>query len=163
MPSCNTYHLTWVSLTLAWGISSRLLQQGTAAAPYLGPGVSPYRCRSWPSAWDSSSRPSCACAATAPRDAPLAAGPGLGRGWLLPTAAPGFGLGVAPQGYRPWPRTQGSSSRLPALTSDAHMLLISKYIWPCPWKRNAAWQLLNLSVECVEEDDYTLKTDLKRR
>ena len=22
MPSCNTYHLTWVSLTLAWGISS---------------------------------------------------------------------------------------------------------------------------------------------
>ena len=27
MPSCNTYHLTWVSLTLAWGISSWLLQQ----------------------------------------------------------------------------------------------------------------------------------------
>ena len=43
MPSCNTYHLTWVSLILAWGISSRLLQQSTATIPYLGRGVSPYR------------------------------------------------------------------------------------------------------------------------
>ena len=34
MPSCNTYHLIWVSLTLAWGIYSRLLQQSTAAVPY---------------------------------------------------------------------------------------------------------------------------------
>ena len=47
--------LPWV-----WGISSQLLQQSTAAAPYLGWGVSPYRHRSWPSTWDSSSRPSCA-------------------------------------------------------------------------------------------------------
>ena len=31
-----------------WGISSRLLQQSTAAAPYLGQGVSPHRCPSWP-------------------------------------------------------------------------------------------------------------------
>ena len=51
-------------LPWAWGISSRLLQQSTAAVPYLGWGVSPYRRRSWPSTWDSSSRPSCACAAT---------------------------------------------------------------------------------------------------
>lgn len=29
------YHLTWV-FTLGWGISSRLLQQRTAASPYLG-------------------------------------------------------------------------------------------------------------------------------
>ena len=35
MPSCNTYHLTWVSLTSSW-----LLQQSTAPAPYLGRGVS---------------------------------------------------------------------------------------------------------------------------
>ena len=42
------------------------------------------------------------------------------------------------------------------------MLLISKYIWPCPWKRNAAWQVLNLSVKCVKEDDYTFKTELKK-
>ena len=43
------------------------------------------------------------------------------------------------------------------------MLLMPKYIWPCPWKRNEAWQLLNLSVQCVKEDGYTFKTDLKRR
>ena len=31
----------------------------------------------------------------------LAAGPGLGREWLLPAATPGLGLGVAPQGHCP--------------------------------------------------------------
>ena len=36
MPSLSTYRLTGVSLT--WGISSRLLQQSAAAAPYLGMG-----------------------------------------------------------------------------------------------------------------------------
>ena len=43
MPSRNTYHLTWVSLTLdvgyllprTWGISSWLFQQRAATAPYL--------------------------------------------------------------------------------------------------------------------------------
>ena len=54
-------------LPWTWDISSRLLQQSTATAPYLGRGVSPYCHRSWPSTWDSSSRPSCACAATAPQ------------------------------------------------------------------------------------------------
>ena len=49
-----------------WGISSWLLQQSTATAPYLGWGVSPHRCPSWPWTWSSSSRPSCARAATAP-------------------------------------------------------------------------------------------------
>ena len=53
-------------LPWAWGISSRLLQQSTAIAPYLGWGVSPHRHPSWPSTWDSSSRPSCAHAAMAP-------------------------------------------------------------------------------------------------
>ena len=42
MPSRNTYRLTWVSLTLDGGYLFRLLQQNTAAAPYLGRGVSPY-------------------------------------------------------------------------------------------------------------------------
>ena len=37
MPSCNIYHFTWVSLD----IFSRLLQQSTATAPYLGWEVSP--------------------------------------------------------------------------------------------------------------------------
>ena len=53
-------------LPWAWGISSRLLQQSAAAAPYLGRGLSPHRRPSWPWTWNSSSRPSCACAATAP-------------------------------------------------------------------------------------------------
>ena len=52
--------LPWV-----WRISSQLLQQSVAAAPYLGWGVSPHRRPSWPSMWDNFSRPSCACAATA--------------------------------------------------------------------------------------------------
>ena len=41
-------------LPCAWGISSQLLQQSTAAAPYLGRGVSPYCRRSFlpnPSTW----------------------------------------------------------------------------------------------------------------
>ena len=50
--------LPWV-----WGISSRLLQQSAANAPYLGQGVSPHCRLSWPSTWDSSSRSSCARAA----------------------------------------------------------------------------------------------------
>ena len=41
-------------LPWAWGISSRLLQQSAAIAPYLGRGVSPHRRPSWPSTWDSS-------------------------------------------------------------------------------------------------------------
>ena len=49
-----------------WGISSRLLQQSAATAPYLGPGVSPHSCPFWPWMWNSSSRPSCIRAATAP-------------------------------------------------------------------------------------------------
>ena len=51
-------------LPWAWGISSWLLQQNAANAPYLGLGVSPHCHPSWPSKWDSSSRPSCAHAAT---------------------------------------------------------------------------------------------------
>ena len=64
--------------------------------------------------WDSSSRPSCAHAATNPRTwcgssqpLPLASG----AGWLLPAAALGLGSRVAPPGRRPWPWTWGGSSR----------------------------------------------------
>ena len=49
-----------------WGISLRLLQQSTAAAPYLGGGVSPHGRPSWPWGWSSSSRPSCTHAAATP-------------------------------------------------------------------------------------------------
>ena len=47
-------------LLWAWGISSWLLQQSSAAAPYLGRRVSPHCYPFWPSTWDSSSWPSCA-------------------------------------------------------------------------------------------------------
>ena len=49
-----------------WGLSSWLLQQSATAALYLGWGVSPHQPLSWPWMWNSSSRPSCACAATTP-------------------------------------------------------------------------------------------------
>ena len=42
-------------LPWTWGISSRLLQQSAAIAPYLGQGVSPHHRPSWPWTWGSSS------------------------------------------------------------------------------------------------------------
>ena len=42
MPSRDTYRLTWVSLTLDVGYLFRAAPQSTAAAPYLGRGVSPH-------------------------------------------------------------------------------------------------------------------------
>ena len=53
-------------LPWTWGISSRLLQQSAATAPYLGRGVFSHGCPSWPWTWSSSSRPSCTHAAAAP-------------------------------------------------------------------------------------------------
>ena len=41
MPSLSAYHLTWVSLTLDLSISSWLLQQSAATAPFLERGVAP--------------------------------------------------------------------------------------------------------------------------
>ena len=59
IPSCKTYHLTWVSLTLDVGYLF-------TAAPYLGQGLSLHRRPSWPWTWGSLSQPSCTCAAIAP-------------------------------------------------------------------------------------------------
>ena len=70
-------------LPCMWGISSQLLQQSTATAPYLGRGVSPHHRPSWPWTWSSSSRPSCN------------------------TQPPLLGCGVAPLGRWPWPRVWG--------------------------------------------------------
>ena len=52
----------------------------------------------------------------------LAAGPGLGREWLLPAAAPGLGLGVSRQGHLSWPWVQGGFS-WPPLISERGCLL----------------------------------------
>ena len=61
-----------------------------------------------------------------------AAGPGLRHRWLLPAAAPGLGLRVAPQGHRPWPRAQGGFSQ-PPLTSDTGW-----FLWPFLHRRSLA-------------------------
>ena len=53
-------------LPWAWGISSQLLQQSSAAAPYLGRGASPHGRSSQPSTWNSSTRLSGTRAGTAP-------------------------------------------------------------------------------------------------
>ena len=66
MPLATPTILLGFLLPWTWGISSGLLQQSTAAAPYLGRGVSPHSHPSWPWTWSSSSWPSCTCAATAP-------------------------------------------------------------------------------------------------
>ena len=47
-------------LPRTWGISSWLLQQSAATAPYLGQGISSHGHLSWPWKWSSSSQPSCA-------------------------------------------------------------------------------------------------------
>ena len=112
MPSCNTYHLTWVSLTLDVGVSLHgcsskaqplllTLDEGyllTATVPDLQRGI-------------------------APLGPPVPAQPLL-LGLLLPAAAPGLGLRVAPQGHHPWPRAQCGFSR-PPLTSDVGCLLLA--------------------------------------
>ena len=126
-------------LPWTWGISSGLLQQSTAAVPYLRWGVSPHRRPFWPSTWDSFSRPSCARAATSPwmwgwcsRPPPLTSDlgssslPFLHRCSLaLSAAAPDLGRGVTPLGCRP---LGIGSSRLLPLTSDVGFGLLN-LIW----------------------------------
>ena len=78
-------------LLWTWGISSGLLQQSAATAPYLGLGHP-----SWTWTWSSSFQPSCAALALL---------------LLHSAAAPDLGHGVAPLSRCPWPRALGSSSR----------------------------------------------------
>ena len=110
MASCNTYIL--LGFLLPWrgvslhGCSSKAqplfltLDEGyllTATIPDLQRGIAPL-------------------GPPVPAQPPLlglllpAPGPGLGHGWLLPTAALGLGLRVAPQGHCPWPWAQGDLS-----------------------------------------------------
>ena len=74
-------------LPWTWGISSWLLQQSAAVAPYIGGGVSPHY------------RPSDLERGIAPLGPPVPAQPPL------------LGGGVAPPGHCPWPRMWGGSSR----------------------------------------------------
>ena len=99
---------------LPWtlGISSRLLQQSAAAAPYLGWGLSSQGRPSWPWTWSSSSQLSCARAAAAPwrwgcssRQPPLTSD----MGKLLCTAPALLQPGIL--GCHPCPWARGSSLR----------------------------------------------------
>ena len=65
MPSRNTYRLTWVSLTLDVGylFTAAPAKHSCCSLPWMR--VSPHRRPSWPSTWDSFSRPSCTRAAEA--------------------------------------------------------------------------------------------------
>ena len=89
MPCCNTYHLTWFLLPWVWGISSRLLQQSAAAAPYLDE-----------------------------KHVLRATLPDLQRG-IVPLGPPVpkqpllSGRGFTPSGHHTWPRDRGGSSWLP--------------------------------------------------
>ena len=100
MPSCNTYRLTLVFLTLGVvylfsAVSAKVqpllltLDEGyllTAALPDLQHGMAPL-------------------------------------GPPAPVQPPLLGRGVGPPGHRPWPRVWGGSSRPPPLTLDAGWLL----------------------------------------
>ena len=105
LPSYLGFSYPW-----AWGISSQLLQQSTAAAPYLG----------WGGHLLTTAVPDLQ-RGIAPLGPPVPAQPPL-LGLLLPAAGPGLGLGVAPQGHRPWPWVRGGFSR-PPLTLDAGSFL----------------------------------------
>ena len=107
MPSCNTYSLTWVSLTLGVGISSRLLQQSAAIAPYLGRGVSPHR------------HPSCLQRGIASLGPPVPTQPRL------------LGCGVCPPSHHPWPRAWGVGYLLLAAAPDLGRGVSRKCLFTC--------------------------------
>ena len=103
MPSCNTYRLTWVSLTLGVGISSQLLQQSTANAPYLGRGV--FLTTALPDLQRG----------IAPLGPPVPAQPHHGVGPLCRRPwSPVWGCGVAPPAHHPGLGLKGVGYLLPA-------------------------------------------------
>ena len=132
-----------------WGISSWLLQQSAAAAPYLGRGVSPHRRPSWPWMWSSSSRPSASWTwGCSSQLLPLASGVGL----LLPAAAPGLGRGVAPPGCHPWElECEGPSETSPVLlTSYPHDSHATKVYEPWMWEKLLTLKIRNLGHGRIE-------------
>ena len=117
MPSCNTYHLTWVSLTLGVGYLHGCSRKAQPLLLTLDEGylltttIPDLQCR------------------IAPLGPPVPAQPRLLR-LLLPAASPGLGLRVAPQGHCPWLPARGGFSRLP-LTSDVGSLLPAATSFGC--------------------------------
>ena len=83
-----------------WGISSRLLQQSTAAVPYLGRGVSPDGLPSWPVTWRSYS-----CTAATPWTWGCSCWLQVGATYLL-------GCGVVPLSHASAPSIAGGLRRI---------------------------------------------------
>ena len=146
MPSCNTYHLTWVSLTLAWGISSRLLQpllltldEGyllTTTVPDLQRGIAPLG-------------PPVPAQPRLLRLLLLATGPGLGHWWLLPDATPDLGrrptkcrwlrassLSTAERSY-PTSEVRGSGLECQAVTAQERLRGATSHWRSGAWPREA--------------------------
>ena len=140
MPSRNTYRLTWVSLTLDVGylFMAAPAKRSHCSLPWRR-GI-PHHRPFWPWTWNSSSRSSCAHAATAPWTWGCSSRPPPGpRAWgsswrlllrchslALLAAAPDLGCGVAPPLASPdLGRTRGSSStpRLCAITAACATLM----------------------------------------
>ena len=105
MSSCNTYHLTWVCLTLGVRYLLTAAPQSTAAAPFLGWGVSP------PTALPDLQHGMVPLGPPAPAQPPLP-----GRGVALPSR-------------RPWPWTHGISSQPPPWPQTRGELPT----WNCKW------------------------------
>ena len=112
MPSCNTYCLTWVSLTLDVGYLFTTAPAKRSRCPYLGRGVSPHGRLCWPWTWSSSSQPSCDHAATTP--------------WMW--------------GCSSWllPLTLGVGKFLSATPAPSQPGALGRCLWPRKW----AWWLL---------------------
>ena len=120
MPSYNTYHLTWVSLTLGvgylfpwvWGISHGCSSKAQLLLLSLDEGYV------LPTSLPDLQRGIAPLGPPAPAQLLL-----LGHGLIFLAAAPGLGHGVAPPGRGPWPRSRGGSSQPLILASDPGWLL----------------------------------------
>ena len=108
MPSCNTYHLTWVYLTLVVGylFTAAPAKHSHCSLPWKG-GISS------PPLLLTLNVELLLLALLSPRSHGC-----LEEGLLLSATAPDLRHGVAPLGRRPWPPTLGSSSWLPPVSLD---------------------------------------------
>ena len=102
MPSCNTYNLTWVSLTLGMGylFTAALAKHSQCSLSWTRGISSPPPFLTFNVGW-------LLLALLCPHSHHP-----LDLGLLLPATTPGLRHGVAPPSCRPWPWMQGSSSRL---------------------------------------------------
>ena len=108
MPSCNTYHLTWVYLTLVVGylFTAAPAKHSHCSLPWKG-GISS------PPLLLTLNVELLLLALLSPRSHGC-----LEVGLLLSATAPDLRHGVVPLGRRPWPPTLGSSSWLPPVSLD---------------------------------------------